>query len=338
MLTITGLALVPEGKKKDNLAMLHDFFDTKLQLRVKIEDYFVLGNPNYKPQIVIILQSMEFKCNIMQQKKILKHSPEYAKVFINEYFPSTTYDKQKRESDIVQELKNDGRADQVSYGKGGLCISNRPYRRKIVPPTPAELVNVEPEQLDHILNLKSTRGEIIKQDRSEFTGYAARVSNHDDIKEHYIRMKMIQPSARHIACAYWIQHQEPCYSRDYHDDGEPGAGRALLQLLKENMNKNTVIFVARKYGGIKMGSIRFQCYTDAARSALGITSSPVSRPQRSSTTNNQKPTHSVKSNSSGGNNMKAPAPRFPPPMASHSSSNSGITHRKEMSTHLDNIS
>ena len=41
------------------------------------------------------------------------------------------------------------------------------------------------------IKYQSTRGEIIKQDRSEITRYAARVYNHGNIKEHYITMKML---------------------------------------------------------------------------------------------------------------------------------------------------
>ena len=43
---------------------------------------------------------------------------------------------------------------------------------------------------------------------------------------------------------------------DSQDDGEPGAGRALLELLESNSLNNICVFVTRKCG-VKMGSERF---------------------------------------------------------------------------------
>ena len=91
------------------------------------------------------------------------------------------------------------------------------------------------------------------------------IESHDQIDELYLKMKMIQPNARHIVCAYWIDGFEPIsQAQDYHDDGEPMAGRQLLDILIKDNLKNRVIFVARRYGGIKMGPERFDCYKKAA--------------------------------------------------------------------------
>ena len=69
-------------------------------------------------------------------------------------------------------------------------------------------------------------------------------------------------------CAYWVDHKNEFNALDYHDDDEPGAGRELMELLKINDIKNRAVFVARRYGGIKIGSERFQCYLNAAISSI----------------------------------------------------------------------
>ena len=61
---------------------------------------------------------------------------------------------------------------------------------------------------------------------------------------------------------------DQCYTKDFCDDGEPGAGRHLLDYLEKNDLKARVIFVARKYGGIRMGPDRFTCYKQAAELAI----------------------------------------------------------------------
>ena len=270
MLVITGLEIVQQAKKIDNIGLINEFLSISMDIDVHIDDYFTIGYGLSFPQVIIVLRSSDDKRLILQNKSLLKDFGGRRKIYINEYYPSTTHDKRKRESEIVQELKNAGDEEAAAYGKGGLRINNVPYRRQVCPPKPAELINIEPDHLDHIFKLQCNKGKTFSQDNSQFIGYAATVHSHDEIKDYYIKFKMIQPSARHIVCAYWVQHDQPCYARDYHDDGEPGAGCVLLQIIKENMLQNTVIFVARKYGGIKMGSVRFHCYAQAARSALGL--------------------------------------------------------------------
>ena len=312
MLIISGLHLIQDGKKADNLYMIQQFLYNSMNIEPRIEDYFVLGQYSAKPQIVIILQTSEDRRMILQNKKLLKDYKQPPKVYINEYFPSATHDKRKREAEITEELQNEGKGDQVSYGRGGLCIRGSPYRRKIQPPTPAEMIDLEPEQLEEIFNLESTRGDIITLDKSEFTGYAAKVKCHDDIKLHYIRLKMIQPNARHVVCAYSIKDKDPCYARDYHDDGEPSAGRTILQILKENLVENTVVFVARKYGGLRMGANRFKCYSDAAKSALGITTT-----DRTDRTSNQQHRPSNSYNTRGNTRTSNKSRGTPAPAPTH---------------------
>ena len=92
---------------------------------------------------------------------------------------------------------------------------------------------------------------------------------------------MIQPDAKHVVCAYNIsqrmsdvqeenQENELCYLMDYHDDGEPAAGRMLLDLLCEHNIREKAVFVARIYGGNRIGTDRFKCYLRAAKIALDI--------------------------------------------------------------------
>ena len=79
-----------------------------------------------------------------------------------------------------------------------------------------------------------------------------------------------------------IDSDQDFYARDFHDDGEPGAGRILLDLLERHNIRQKVIFIARKYGGVKMGTDRFLCYLNAAKSCLNINE------EDSTTVNNQR--------------------------------------------------
>ena len=260
---ISGLTVLKE--KSENWELLNYFFKEILPLPVVIEDYFTLGS-----NFVVSFRTMEEKRMVMKNKNLLRHirGLNNTKIFINEYLPPAIQEKRRREKEITSQLEEQGKIDQVTYTRSGLTIAGVPYRKKVVPPTPKELVNIEVEELQRILKLKIKKDSEISQDKSTFSAYIGQVETHQQIRDFYKKMKMIQPGARHIVCAYNIDHQEEFYAQDYHDDNEPGAGRVLLSVLMQNNMKNHVIFVARKYGGIRMGAERFQCYSEVCKAAL----------------------------------------------------------------------
>ena len=286
MVIITGLRMDHSLKKREGIHFLASFLQDNIRVCAAIDDYYTLGVLEPRP-IVLILQSIEDKRNILQAKNNLKDLQH--RIYINEFLPPTAQEKKKRETEIFTQFEKSGMKEELSFGKGGLQIQRIPYRKRVTPPTPKQIVGLEPEQLDKILNIKSESGAEVVQDNSVFKAYVVKANNHEEIQEAYIQMKMIQPEARHIVCAYWINDPtlKPCYAQDYHDDGEPGAGRVLLNLLKENLLSGHVLFVARKYGGIRMGTERFSCYIKAAKIALLL---PTDNPTSSrSYGNKQKP-------------------------------------------------
>ena len=242
------------------------FFDKSLRIPVVIDDLFYLGQT-----IVVEFQCAADRRQILKNKNQLNNQREYNRVFINEYTPIYTAEKRRRERHIIQQLEEVARSEnteiKVEYTAAGLTIQGQPYKKKILPPTPRELVNLDLDELEVILTAKMNKGKVIMKERSRFQAYTADVTTHQQIRQYYMKLKLTMPEARHIVCAYIIPGQlHIC--KDFQDDGEPGSGRVLLQLMEQLDLKNKVIFVVRKYGGIKIGAARFLCYKQAASSAL----------------------------------------------------------------------
>ena len=84
--------------------------------------------------------------------------------------------------------------------------------------------------METVLSMKTVKGSEIMQHNSRFTAYAAPVKNIGDINKVYQKIKLVQPDARHVVCAYVINREKPCFSNDYQDDGEPGAGESHFGL------------------------------------------------------------------------------------------------------------
>ena len=270
MLIVTGLSIPKQKYKSDTINILWEFLNTNLSVDVAIDDFFMLGATEPKP-IVIVFQTIEDKRQVLRNKKFLKDFRTYdgqRKVFINEYLPPTSLDKKRREQDLF--VQNEQTNNTLDYRKGGLCINGIPYRKKVAPPSPKQLIDISPEKMNYIIKLPLKKSAVITKESSSFSAYAAEIKTLDDVNNYYKKLKIIQPGARHVVCAYWVDNKDPCYSMDYHDDGEAGAGRILLDLLVSSGLKGYAVFVARKYGGVRMGVERFTCYLQTAKQALDI--------------------------------------------------------------------
>ena len=266
---MTGIRLQEKDKQMCTNA-LQNFLQTALQIPVKLDGYFTIGTSEIKP-IVLIFPSLQQKYAVFQNKAALKNvRVEGRKIYINEYLPPVALEKKKRDQDIVSKFKSAGQEDKLSYSQGTLNIQGVPYQKRVVPPSPKDLVNISAEQVEQILKIQTQRGEEFSKENSKFIAYTAQVSTHLQINQVYKKIKMIRPNARHIVCAYIIDHKEEIYAEDFHDDGEPGAGRVILEMMKNQNIRGRAIFVARKYGGKRMGLDRFAFYLKAAKSCVGV--------------------------------------------------------------------
>ena len=271
-LIMTGIVLADEKDKEASIAALDDFLSKAMNISVHVDDYFIIGEDlGTGRSIVLIFSSLEDKRKVLSAKANLKDVRVNGnKVFINEYLPPVALEKRKRDQAITNSFRDIGEEGKLSYKRGVLSVAGKPYRKIVSPPTPRELVNLSPEQISKILGTTTNRGDEFIKQNSSFIGYSADVSSHHEIKEVYKKIKLIKPEARHVVCAYIIQHDQEMYGKDYSDDGEPGAGRVLLNMMERNNITQKAIFIARKYGGERMGSSRFVCYVKAGKSCLGL--------------------------------------------------------------------
>ena len=266
MLVITGLPIY-SYKKADLILEVQQFIQQALGITAVIEDSFTLGYNTPRP-IVITLQSVEEKREILKNKNFLRHIKSAA-IFINDYIPTTIQERRKKEKEVKEKAELCEAKPTVEYVKGKLTIQGEHYRQKIEVPSPRELIELEKEDLERIQAIKTSKSPEYKSQGSVFQTYIVKVQNFQQIRDAYIKMKIVQPTARHIPCAYWLKGQDTYYSQDYVDDGEPGSGRVLLQVLTDLGSENSAIFAVRKYGGTKIGTERFELYQKSAVAALG---------------------------------------------------------------------
>ena len=123
------------------------------------------------------------------------------------------------------------------------------------------------QKVKQIIDTPVCKGELTKIDDNQFTGYTAPVNRLSTIQDMYLKMKLCNPKAKHVICAYYLPGEDTLSCRGYCDDGEHGAGSKLLKLLIENDLQNWVVFVTRVYGN-KLGSSRHRYILEAALKCL----------------------------------------------------------------------
>lgn len=95
--------------------------------------------------------------------------------------------------------------------------------------------------------------EIIIQ-KSRFIGYIKRVETEEDAQDFIKSIKKKHHDATHNCSAYLIGKYDEIQKAN--DDGEPSgtAGFPMLEVLKKQQLKDTVVVVTRYFGGIKLGA------------------------------------------------------------------------------------
>ena len=269
-LIMTGIKLMDEKDKNACKLAIDEFLSQALRMKIVTDGYFTIGSGDLRP-IVLMFSTLEKKKRVFERKSMLKNiRVDGRKIFISDYLPPSALEKRKRDQDIVASMRNSGDQEKLSYFKGNITIEGKMYKKMVAPPTPKELIDITPSEIEAILSTKTNRGDEFVKLGSRFVGYSAQVTSHKQINDIYKKIKMIKPGARHVVCAYIIDYDQEIYAKDYHDDGETGAGRILLEIMERYGVKQKAVFIARKYGGVKMGVDRYTCYTNALKSCLGI--------------------------------------------------------------------
>lgn len=110
--------------------------------------------------------------------------------------------------------------------------------------------------------------------KSRFIGYASPISCEEDAKNFIDEIKVKHKDANHNVYAYVCG--ENSNIQRYSDDGEPSgtAGIPVLEVIKKEDLRNTVVVVTRYFGGIKLGAGGLvRAYTKGAK--IGLESAKI---------------------------------------------------------------
>ncbi len=123
--------------------------------------------------------------------------------------------------------------------------------------------------VDKFLTISKKSESLYKEKGSKFIGISVPVRSEDEVKESLEAIKKEYYDARHHCYAHVLQ-PDASQTRA-NDDGEPNhsAGDPILGQIKSKNLTNTLVVVARYFGGTKLGvSGLITAYKTAAKEAL----------------------------------------------------------------------
>ena len=107
------------------------------------------------------------------------------------------------------------------------------------------------------------------ENMSDYASFVQKVKTTEDVKKGYYKLRIRFGDATHISCTYRLA--DPCgpYRQEGIDDNEIGAGRTILNTLKQKALSDICVYIVRWYGGVQLGPRCFQILTMLTEAVIG---------------------------------------------------------------------
>lgn len=270
-LVITG---IPEKQNENPIQEYNKFIQDQLEIQelIPIHRAYRIGAGANRPLVVELRDPLTQKGKIYKSVKKLrqKRNPQGNRYFVADHLPEEMNENRRRINDIIAENKKKEPSEQhnLEVKRGRLLIDGKQYTKEVNAPKPADIFYPDEKQMDLADEIDMVKGKDEESGNSTFVAYAAAVESLQDISAAYIKVRTKFAQASHVVCAYRLQGKDTYNRQDYVDDGEIGAGRTILNVLKEEKLMNVVVFMIRRYGGRHLGSARFDYFKKVTFSAI----------------------------------------------------------------------
>ena len=164
--------------------------------------------------------------------------------------------------------RDDDEKLQLKYFKGQILANNQKVKNPLLAPNAARILAMTDQEQEDIRTIKLYKGEEFTEKNSEYISYVQKAKTVKEVQKGLYKMRIKFADATHISCGYRLEHPNGPFNQDYWDDGEVGAGRAILQAIKDRSMTGVAVFVVRYYGGYRLGRRRFEITSMLSTAAL----------------------------------------------------------------------
>jgi len=265
---------LPEEKSEDLRASLHFLFKDVLGIKeeVVIENAHRAGKPlKDRHRIIIVELNTQGKRTVMTNLKHIKHISQEAfkNIKITDQYPCEIRERRTKLWSCMMTAKEEGKTARLKKDK--LLIDNR-----IVESTHDAVTDLNLDLSGRALELKPKHATRRTHEGKHIQGHLIPISTKDDITPALIALCADQS----IACAsttmyaYRIGNKDR-YISNYEDNGEFGAGRAIMKSLDEQNSFGHLVIVTSWNPGRSIRRIRPADIQRAALEALALNNKPA---------------------------------------------------------------
>lgn len=270
-LVISGIT---EAPKENTLRVFNQFIQKELEIPELIPAHraYRIGQGKARPMIVELRDPLTYKARIYQNVGKLKYkrNSDGGRYFVADRLPEEYNEDRRRINDLISENKKKPDTEKLTMSakKGRLLIDDKVYKKAVHPPSSADILKPTDEILKLADEIDLVKGGEESLNFSHFVAYAGAVQDVADVQAAYTKVRRKFSDSSHVVCAYRMPGKNSPNLQDYVDDGEFGAGRVMLNLLKEEKLMNVVIFMIRQFGGQHLGPQRFDLIRKVSQTAI----------------------------------------------------------------------
>ncbi len=262
---------------KDLRPVFMGFLRKKMSISADAREVWVAHRLSPNSNIIVAKVNPALKNDIYEnigRLKNVKNSKDEP-IFITEQQPEGLRARKKdaRDSaDIYKEEYKHLPADQqpkVEVRKDRVYVNKDWMRNPCDAPTPTDMLDVEPEELDKLEKIKFSESKECGEKGSTFRALGTKVSSRAEMRRGYKQVRRLYPHATHVMCGY-VFKKPGSDKMEYgkQDDGEWGGSHRILEFLKVKKCANVAVFVVREFGGEHIGPNRFNHIRDCTEQVL----------------------------------------------------------------------
>ena len=262
------------NKARDELfKAVTEFFTSTLEIEegIQFNDAYRLGDGNARPVLIKLKYVSDKRVIFSNASKLQgKMNVKHKLYFLQDNMTEEDSEKKQIYRWLLKENKTHDQEEKftsIRMNKGKIFVNNNMIKPMVRPPTSADTLTLSNTELENIQAVKLVKEGKHTEKGSDFYVYAAKAKSIDDVNKAYLKMRVKYGEATHISCGYQLEKPNGPYNQQGVDDKKYGCGRTILQKLIDKDITELAVFVARVYGGVHLGSRRFEIFKDMTQKA-----------------------------------------------------------------------
>ncbi len=254
-----------------NILMKETDMDKRRLQALSIEKAHRIGtsreDKSARPKVVNLL-SRKDKEHIIQGWHAKCRKMDESQVRLTNQVPFEIVQRRAKNYQMVNDMKAKApEGTEVKYRMQGdkLYINNQLIKPKVEKVTVADMFSLDMDDVGAAEDYPQGESKTLFDRGSSFSAKVIMTANINEVRKAY-KTTVASPArakATHNILAYSIGNE-----RSWEDDGEWGAGQFLTSWIKRKKLDNITIIVTRQYGGIHLGTKRYENIKEVCEDAL----------------------------------------------------------------------